>query len=168
MSKKKASTKNAAVKATGAKAPKGTRQTTKPDSKAPANPNTCAKGDQHEWEEADGGTFCKNCHEAQPAAKKKQPAAKKPAAKKPAKAKPVAGDKKLSAIDAAAKVLSESGEPMNAKAMIAAMTAKSYWTSPGGKTPHATLYSAILAEITKKGKESRFVKTERGHFALNK
>ena len=165
MSKKKASPKNAAVKT---KAPKGTKKAAKPENRAPVDANACAKGDQHEWEEADGGTFCKKCHEAQPAAKKKQPAAKKPAAKKPARAKPVADNKKLSAIDAAAKVLGESGEPMNAKAMIAAMTAKNYWTSPGGKTPHATLYSAILAEITKKGKESRFMKTERGHFALNK
>lgn len=39
------------------------------------------------------------------------------------------------------------------------------WTSPGGKTPHATLYSAILREITAKGDESRFMKTERGKFA---
>jgi len=39
-----------------------------------------------------------------------------------------------------------------------------YWTSPGGKTPHATLYSAILREINLKGKGSRFVKTDRGLF----
>jgi len=46
------------------------------------------------------------------------------------------------------------------------MAAKGYWTSPGGKTPAATLYSAILREITTKAKESRFVKSERGKFAL--
>ena len=74
---------------------------------------------------------------------------------------------KLSAIDAAAKVLAEGSEPMNTKQMIEAMTAKGLWTSPGGKTPHATLYSAILREITLKGKESRFVKTERGKFKVN-
>lgn len=91
---------------------------------------------------------------------------KAPKAKKPPKLK-AARDGKLSAIDAAAKVLGEAKEPMNAKGMIEAMSAKGYWTSPGGKTPHATLYSAILAEITKKGKESRFKKTDRGHFALN-
>jgi hypothetical protein len=73
-------------------------------------------------------------------------------------------EKKLSAIDAAAQVLAASKEPMNAKEMIEAMTAKALWTSPGGKTPHATLYSAIIREITLKGKESRFVKTERGKF----
>ncbi len=74
-------------------------------------------------------------------------------------------EKKVSAIDAAAQVLAASKEPMNAKEMIEAMTAKSLWTSPGGKTPHATLYSAIIREIALKGKEARFVKTERGKFA---
>jgi len=53
---------------------------------------------------------------------------------------------------------------MNAKQMIEAMAKKGYWTSPGGKTPHATLYSAILREIHVKGKESRFVKADRGLF----
>jgi hypothetical protein len=49
--------------------------------------------------------------------------------------------------------------------MIAAMAAKGYWTSPGGQTPAATLYSAILRELTTKGPNARFVKTERGKFA---
>ena len=69
--------------------------------------------------------------------------------------------------DMAAKVLAESKEPMNTKEMIEAMAAKGYWTSPGGKTPAATLYSALLREINTKGKESRFTKTERGKFAVN-
>ena len=90
--------------------------------------------------------------------------AKKASAKKPAAKKNGEG-KKLSAIDAAAKVLVDAGEPMNAKAMIEAMATKGLWTSPGGKTPHATLYSAILREIATKGKEARFKKTDRGHFA---
>jgi hypothetical protein len=77
-----------------------------------------------------------------------------------------AGNGKLSCIDAAAKVLAEAKEPMTTKEMIEAMAAKKYWTSPGGKTPAATLYSAILREINDKGKEARFKKTERGHFAL--
>jgi HB1/ASXL restriction endonuclease-like protein with HTH domain len=74
-------------------------------------------------------------------------------------------DEKLSAIDAAAQVLAASKQPMNAKEMIEAMTAKALWTSPGGKTPHATLYSAIIREISTKGRDARFVKTERGKFA---
>lgn len=87
---------------------------------------------------------------------------------KSAKTKPAAPAKleKLSAIDAAAKILGEHDHAMNCKEMIDAMAAKGYWTSPGGKTPHATLYSAILREITTKAKEARFKKTERGKFAL--
>ena len=97
--------------------------------------------------------------------------AKGTAPSKPAKGKTTDGgeakSKKLSAIDAAAKVLAGAKEPLNAKQMIEALAAKGLWTSPGGKTPHATLYSAILREINEKGKEARFVKTERGKFAAN-
>ena len=101
-------------------------------------------------------------------------ASKKPASKatgtngSPAKKAKAKGDKptKLSALDAA-QVLTASKEPMNAKEMIDAMAAKGLWISPGGKTPHATLYGAILREIGTKGKEARFKKTERGHFASN-
>ena len=89
-----------------------------------------------------------------------------PATEKKSKAK--TGDaKKLSAIDAAAQVLADSKEPMNCKELIDAMATKGLWTSPGGKTPHATLYSAILREMATKAKESRFTKTERGKFAAN-
>ena len=73
-------------------------------------------------------------------------------------------EKKLSCVTAAIKVLTESTEPLNAKEIIDAMVAKGYWTSPGGKTPHATLYSAIIRDMAK-GDGSRFVKAERGRFA---
>jgi hypothetical protein len=85
-------------------------------------------------------------------------------AKAAKKAKPPK-ETKVSAIDAAAQVLANSKEAMNCKEMIEAMAKKALWTSPGGKTPHATLYSAIIREIALKGKEARFVKTERGKFA---
>ena len=74
-------------------------------------------------------------------------------------------DGQLSCLNAAAKVLAEKGEPMNCKEMIEAMAAKGYWTTPGGKTPHATLYASIAREIRDKGKDSRFKKSERGKFA---
>jgi hypothetical protein len=73
--------------------------------------------------------------------------------------------KKPSALDAALRVLEEAGQPMTCPEMIEAMAAKGYWTSPCGKTPAATLYSAILRETQTKGDASRFVKTERGKFA---
>jgi hypothetical protein len=75
--------------------------------------------------------------------------------------------KKLSALDAAARVLQEAGQPMTCQEMIDAMAGKGYWTSPGGKTPAATLYSAILRELQTKGDAARFVKTERGKFAFH-
>ena len=59
--------------------------------------------------------------------------------------------KRISGLDAAAKVLEESGQPMTAKEMVEAAEAKGYWKSPGGKTPHATVYSAIIREIAIKG-----------------
>ncbi len=99
------------------------------------------------------------------AAKAKAPATTKAPTKDKANKKAKANGK-LSALDAAAKVLGESKEPMNTKAMIEAMAAKGYWTSPGGATPWATLYSAILREIDTKGSEARFKKTERGMFVL--
>jgi hypothetical protein len=84
---------------------------------------------------------------------------------KPTKA-PKAETGKMSALDAAAKVLAEEGRPMTAKELIDAMAAKGYWTSPGGKTPHATLSAAIGTEIQKKGAASRFAKPAPGKFTL--
>ncbi|HLN28710.1 MAG TPA: winged helix-turn-helix domain-containing protein [Gemmataceae bacterium] len=88
-------------------------------------------------------------------------------AKKAEKAPKATKEKKTSALDAAAKVLGENGEPMNCQEMIKAMSDKGYWKSPGGLTPHATLYSAILREIKSKGKEARFKKADRGKFGLS-
>ena len=104
-------------------------------------------------------------------AKSAKPKATRPAAEKKAKtpmARKPKGDGKLSALDAAAKVLSEKDLWMTAKEMIEAMAEKGYWTSPNGRTPDRTLYSAIAREINEKGKDSRFVKGERGKFAINK
>ncbi|HBO44122.1 MAG TPA: hypothetical protein DD670_09360 [Planctomycetaceae bacterium] len=72
--------------------------------------------------------------------------------------------KRASAVDAAARVLAESDQPMSAKQIIEAAAEKGYWKSPGGKTPHATLYSAIIREIAVKGQQSRFRKADRGRF----
>jgi hypothetical protein len=92
--------------------------------------------------------------------------AKEKAAKAP-KAKAEPKPKKMSALDAAAKVLGEQGKPMNCHELIEEMSRKSYWTSPNGATPQATLYAAMMREVKTKGKDARFVKTERGKFAAN-
>jgi hypothetical protein len=72
-------------------------------------------------------------------------------------------NKKLSCLDAAAQVLKSEGKPMSCKAMIDAMHAGKLWSSDA-PTPHATLYSAIIREIARKGSAARFKKTDRGLF----
>ena len=73
--------------------------------------------------------------------------------------------KKLSALDAAAKVLEQTGQPMTCRELIDTMAARKLWTSPGGATPWSTLSAAMAREIKVKGADSRFVKAERGKFA---
>ena len=124
-----------------------------------ATSGECPKGGSHEWTEEAEETFCSKCKEPKGGKAKRVKSTTKEA--KPAK------EKKISALDAAAQVLESSKEPMNTRGMVEAMAAQGLWTSPGGKTPHATLYSAIIREITVKGKESRFKKTDRGNFAFN-
>ena len=85
--------------------------------------------------------------------------------KAPREPQPEPEDGKMSGLDAAAKVLAENGVPMKCKDIVEQMLAKGYWTT-GGKTPAATLYSAMLREIDTKPGESRFAKTGRGLFAL--
>ncbi|HMN39665.1 MAG TPA: winged helix-turn-helix domain-containing protein [Phycisphaerales bacterium] len=100
-----------------------------------------------------------------PAKAKGEKAAKAPTAPKPAKEpKP----KRISALDAAAQVIAGAKVPMRAKEMVAEMEAKGLWTSPGGKTPEATLYAAIIREIAAKGTAARFKKHERGVFVAGK
>lgn len=91
-------------------------------------------------------------------------AGKKPKATKPAKQPDAAP--KLSALDAAAKVLAEAKEALGCQDLIGRMAAAGHWTSPNGKTPAATLYAAITREIATKGEASRFKKAGRGRFAL--
>ncbi len=101
-------------------------------------------------------------------AKGTKKAAKPAAEAKPKKAPKGNGEpKRMSALDAAAAVLKKAGKPMGSQDLITAMSDQGLWTSPGGKTPHATLYAAMVREITTKGKEARFAKVDRGQFAYN-
>jgi len=99
-----------------------------------------------------------------PAETERAKTTKKERSQKQAKPKREPKEKKISALDAAAKLLAETGEPMNCQEMIRGMAEKGYWTSPGGQTPHATLYSSILRELKARGADARFRKTERGKF----
>lgn len=83
-----------------------------------------------------------------------------PKAKATAEKKP----KRVSALDAAAQVLAKASKPMHAQELITAMADQGLWKSPGGKTPHATLYAAMMREERDKGRESRFRKVDRGQF----
>ncbi|MCC6419590.1 MAG: winged helix-turn-helix domain-containing protein [Gemmataceae bacterium] len=92
----------------------------------------------------------------EPGKKPKEPKAAKPAKKSKLQ--------RLSALDAAAQVLAATPKPMSAKDLIAEMAARNLWASPGGKTPEATLYAAIIREVSAKGSDARFRKVERGLF----
>jgi hypothetical protein len=90
---------------------------------------------------------------------------------KPSRSTPRASSRP-SALDAAAQVLAglskaESREGITAPDLIERMTAAKLWTSPGGKTPGATLYSAMIREIARKGDESRFTRVSPGRFTAN-
>lgn len=91
-------------------------------------------------------------------------AAKKHGQSNKSKANP-AKEKRVSALDAAAKVLARCSNPKSAKELVGMMAEQGLWTSPGGKTPDATLYSAMCREIKTKGREARFKKAGAGLFA---
>lgn len=75
--------------------------------------------------------------------------------------------KRMGGLDAAAKILEETGVPMNVKEITEVAIAKCYW-KPAGRTPSATLAAALMREIAQKGSDSRFRKSERGKFVLNR
>jgi len=86
----------------------------------------------------------------------------KPITKKGKDQKP----QRSSGLAAAAEVLKAKGQPMGCKDIVETMLAKGMWKT-GGKTPAATISAAIGREIVTKGKESRFIKADRGLFAFN-
>ena len=86
-------------------------------------------------------------------------------ATKQSKSKPANENRPMrtSGLDLAAEVLVKSEKPLNAKSIAERVIAAGWKTD--GATPHATLYSAIVREITKKGSASRSKKIDRGLFA---
>ncbi len=103
---------------------------------------------------AEGSQRTKAAQAEKPAAATETKTAKAPKERKP---------KRVSGLDLAAKVLSDAGEPLNAKTIAERAIAAGWKTD--GKTPEATLYAAIIREIAKKGADARFRKTDRGLFA---
>jgi len=75
--------------------------------------------------------------------------------------------KPMSLLDAAAHLLSlGTGDPMRCKDIVDLAIGRGLWTPGKGKTPANSLHAAIQREIKTKGTASRFVKAERGKFAL--
>lgn len=73
-------------------------------------------------------------------------------------------ERKLSLIKAAAEILSD-GIPRNCGEIVRVAGERGLWSSPKGKTPAATLHTALITEIRVKGEASRFAKVDRGLFA---
>ena len=125
------------------------RKTTKPEAikAAPAPASTTAGGSMP----------------GEPAAKDRK---RRTPAPKPAKAAKAARAKRtgMSGLDAAAKVLADTGKPMRCGDIVEKMLAKGLWTTDG-KTPSATINAAMLREARDKGRASRFKKAGRGLFA---
>ena len=71
---------------------------------------------------------------------------------------------KMSGLDAAYRVLTEAGRPMNVREIFETANRNKYCGLKGA-TPTLTIYAAILREVKLKGRASRFVKTDRGLFA---
>ena len=105
--------------------------------------------------------------DATPAKKGRATKGKAGEKKTPANAANTKKPRKPSGLDAAAQVLAASGDPMRSKDIVDTMLAKGLWSTKG-KTPHATIYAAIIREIQKKGSTSRFEKVDRGQFQLRK
>lgn len=126
----------------------------------PANDPKCADG-QRPSEAAAGRASAKKARKAK--------AAKAVKVAKPKKAKAAASavvvtEGKMSQLDAAAVVLSKAKAAMSARDLVDAMTSSGLWTSPAGKTPWATLASAMDREIKTKAGASRFEKVAPGRF----
>lgn len=95
--------------------------------------------------------------------KSSPPVRAKAAPGKPKSARP-------SALDAAASVLaglsaSDARSGLSPRELIDRMRRARLWTSPGGKTPHATLYAAIIREIAHQRSSARFKRVAPGRFA---
>jgi hypothetical protein len=96
-----------------------------------------------------------------PKSKGKTPKAEKTA--KTPKEKPA---RKPSLLDHAVAILKNAKEPLSCKEITEQVMKSTDWTT-NGKTPWATLYSAIIREIAEKKAESRFKKMDRGMFSFN-
>ena len=146
----------AAVEAATTGKPTGKRIMTKAEYEAEAKAEAAKDGVAETVATVEKGNLAEGVTVPAAGKKKRQPRADKPVK-----------ERKTSGLDAAAQVLAEAGQPMGCKEMVERMLAKGLWQT-GGKTPAATIYSAIIREIAVKGDDSRFRKVDRGRFELAK
>jgi len=78
-----------------------------------------------------------------------------------------ANHKREGLLTIAARILTNASEPMSCKAIVHEAITKMGWTTKG-KTPHCTLYAAIIREIANEGENARFIKVDRGQFTIRK
>ncbi len=71
---------------------------------------------------------------------------------------------KMSGLDAAHKVLTEAGRPMNVREILETAMQNNYCNLKGA-TPALTISAALQREVKTKGQESRFVKSGKGLYA---
>jgi type I site-specific restriction endonuclease len=72
----------------------------------------------------------------------------------------------MSGLDAAYKILLETGQPMNAKTITKIALEQGIW-NPQGATPDLTLSAALQNDVKKKGERSRFARADQpGHYIL--
>jgi len=115
------------------------------------------------------GTAARTRHVGHPPSGKRvaAPRAAKPAKPpKPTKPTKPTKPKRVSLLDAAATVLAGAKEPMMAKEIVAEVLSRGLWSTKG-ETPEATLYAAMIREISAKKSEARFKKVDRGLFVAS-
>lgn len=75
-------------------------------------------------------------------------------------------EKKMSQLDAAAKILTGRTKPMTCQQLVELMAERKLWESPHGKTPERTLSASLDRDIADKGSDSRFQKVGPGLYLL--
>lgn len=97
---------------------------------------------------------------AKPAKARKAPARKAKLAPAPAPAPvepaPAAPARRMSLVGAAVVILRAHQYELPVRDIMRRITESGLWSSPAGKTPEQTLYSAIIREIAAKGTNARF------------
>ncbi len=144
------------------------RNTAKPP---PATPGVTPPRGRTSAATGQAGATPKQAQPAPAAVKPVAPTARPPSRAPSGKSKALGGSKgprpeRPSLLNLAAKLLAEKGEPMKCKEIVERLLARKAWTTTG-KTPAATLASAIIREMKRQGAASRFVKKGRGLVAAN-